>query len=190
MTDIFQYEVFRDILITVLTFSGIAIAVFGILGYQILKKRIEADVKKIADETYLKSIIRTMIEIGLMCWKNYNAEHHKEVRESLLQHAIEFTNDAYNRYAVNLDDKKRENDKIICLLKNNLAYYWAEWCHIGMGTETARSLAIDYANEIYQKKSKFPDKAESFVDTYNFVHEIFNMEICLKESDKKKKKNE
>jgi len=111
-----------------------------------------------------------------MCWSNYKIDpfQNNEKKEHFLSYAIRFTDDALHKYGIELDKESRENEELIYLIKNNLAFYFAE-CYrfemrvLGKDLKEIRTLAIDYADEIKKKIRRFPARAGSWIHTCEYV---------------------
>lgn len=64
--------------------------------------------------------------------------------------------------------KKRENEKYYYLIKNNLAYYFAE-----RNKPEDADIAKDYAEYIRKGFSKYPEEREAWQETYRFVYQQY-----------------
>lgn len=73
---------------------------------------------------------------------------------------------AYSVYTVRLDERKHE--RLICDVKNNLAYYYAK-----RGSPVDRKTAREFADYIEERISKYPDAKETWVDTVEFVRKQY-----------------
>ena len=170
-----QYDVFKTMLLIILTFAAVFNGGLAWALYIIIEKRIEDKVIESADKTFIKSTAKTFTSIGYMCWGFFDVvELNREKKENYLRQAILFTNVAYQKYALKLDRKDRENDELICVIINNLAYYLAESCRLRIGVlerniEENSRLALDYANEIRRKIIIHPTRTKEWLDTYERV---------------------
>lgn len=163
-----KYEVFKDLLAIILSIATIFIAVVGYGVYRILEKNIEDLAKKLMDQTYLRALATTIMRLGYTFWESYEADRRRNIN---LKHAIELTNHA-NEHVVNLDETKKENQRLICKVRNNLAYYLAELCRLGIGTDVDRNLALDHAEYVFGKKEIFAgEELEQIIHTYNYVRQ-------------------
>lgn len=88
----------------------------------------------------------------------------REETLEMLDSAIKITEKAA-RIAGRLADDPR-NEVLICSCKNNLAYYLAER---GFRSDKARAVAL--SEFCFKRKEKYPDKAGSWEDTWEFVNE-------------------
>ena len=165
-----KFEVFRDLLIIILAISAIFISLLGWAAYRIVEsrtmKRSEEFSKELMGEIYLKSLGNALCNLGLIFWKNY--KEHKVMLD--LEHAIELTNDALQKYGLKLDKTRAENKKIIIIYKNNLAFYLAEYAALGKADSQQKNLALEYANYVYSQRINLPeDDAKDIIDTYDYV---------------------
>ncbi len=182
---------FSSLLTVMIALLALGVGTLGGMTYYVISRRIEEGLKKSAEETYMRTSALTLIHIGFMCWRNYEVEHQLEVKNRHLEHAFEFTHYAYEKYAVNLVEENRDNKKLICIVKNNLAYYLAEccqpniykdinWgylsdrCKLSKNRATNCKLALDYAEYVYKRTNQFPDRIEKWLHTYYFVQELYN----------------
>ena len=106
---------------------------------------------------------------GFDFWTDYKATGKIEY----LNRAIDRTKWAYDEYASKLDEKKPDNEKLICWIKNNWAFYLAERQKCKEPQKGDDVLALKLAEEAYEKIGKFPEHAEAWIDTYQFVRKQF-----------------
>jgi len=149
-----KYDVLKDTLIIVLTFAAIAIAVLGAAVYVIVRQTLlrETEQRIIIERTKFRARLAT--NLGYSVYKL-----------KLLEEAIQFTKEAHD-LTKGLDEKERENQRLIGAIRNNLASYFAE-----AGYE--KDLARGYAKYIYKIRHKFPENSETWEQTYNEVLEAF-----------------
>lgn len=164
-------DIFRDLLTIILAIAGVGIAAGGYLVYRVLEGIIERRAEhiysdmRLADEAErFRSMAGERIHSGYTYWLFYKNTN----QFSFLEQAITETERAYSRYAVNLDEGERPNQLVICAIRNNLAYYYAE-----RQRPEDKKLARDYAEYINNKISIFPESRETWEDTYNFVLERY-----------------
>ncbi len=70
--------------------------------------------------------------------------------------------------------KEDKYEMLICICKNNLAYYLAEKRRRkGKIDEGEKKLAVEYATFIWERIQKYPDHKAAWADTYKFVGEQF-----------------
>ena len=142
-----QYEVFRDILIIVLTLAGLSIALFGASVYLMLRGKIEdiarKEAKKRSDEVQAKvtqqlvlEIVKIVLSLAYENWRTIKTrtteEGQKEEREYLQDWSIDVLVEALAFAEKTLpvaqnkdfweDVEKKEH---LVKLKNNLAFYMA-----------------------------------------------------------------
>jgi hypothetical protein len=164
-----KYDLYKDLILVILASSTIIIALLGYSAYRVLEKTIESRVDKIANNIFLKTMCGAIARIGFAWWKRYTTS--QNVID--LEQAIDLTKVAYEKYAINLDEIDKANKDLICRIKNNLAYYWAEYWRIGKADESQRLSAIIYATDIFNKKGECSlELAGNIVDTYEFVQRV------------------
>ena len=149
-----KYEVLKDALIIVLTLAAIAIAVLGGAVYVIVRQTLLKETEQRINIERIKLRARLATSLGYAVYKM-----------NLLQEAIEFTKEAHD-LANDLDEKERENQRLIGAIRNNLASYFAE---AGQDKDLARG----YAKYIYNIRHKFPEQSETWEKTYYEVLEAF-----------------
>lgn len=154
MPPISEYDVLKDTLIIVLTAVMVVIAVMGFAVYVIVRQTLlrETEQRIIVERTKFRARLAT--NLGYSVYKL-----------KLLEEAIRFTKEAHD-LAKGLDEKERENQRLIGAIRNNLASYFAE-----AGRE--RDLARGYAKYIYKIRHKFPENSETWEETYNEVLKAF-----------------
>lgn len=142
---------------------------WGNVAYRILERTIEKRVDNIANNIFIKAMASSIGRIGYSFWGRY-----KNTKKPVdLKQAIDLTDIAYQQFAINLDESDKKNLELICKIKNNLAYYWAEHWLLGKADSNQQTLALTYAEDIYKLKGKVSlVVAEQFIDTYNFVQEV------------------
>lgn len=173
-----SYDIFKNVLNLVLLITGILVALIGYTGYRIIHTVILKEVNENIAESHYRALSRNLGVVGLMCWENYEKEHNKKMKETQLDHAISLQKNAYEKYGSQLNEKKRENEKILLGMKNNLAFYFAEYWILNKdsldpdirNTAHIRSqLALKYSEEIKSKVGKYPDRATSWIHTYDYI---------------------
>lgn len=95
-----------------------------------------------------------------------------------LDQAINITKRGYEEYATKLEKRKKQDSNrewLICEIKNNLAYYYAEKQKLWTVTPSDKALAQGFVKYIYEKIDKYPKNKESWVDTHNFVQKQFSL---------------
>lgn len=160
-------DLFRDLLTIILAIAGIGIAAAGGLVYMFIDasvKRTTQDIKKevmsAVDTARLRSMCLSHLSSGYSWWTSYQ----RSTASSDLEEAIRETEFAYSSYAIHLDEKQSDNQLIICAVRNNLAYYYAE-----RQRPEDRNLAREYAEYIRKKIPTHPLKRVTWEHTYNYV---------------------
>ncbi len=165
------YELFRDILTTILAIAGLAIAILGYGIYQYIlenvssrveremkewKNVVESRMKKLEDKGEFFSNALVSLNIGFTYWLTYKKDTNQK---QPLYIAINRTEIAY-KDVIMLDESEPENEKLKCQVINNLGYYLAE-----RGDAADREFAIKCAEFIKGKIDKYPDERKEWQDT-------------------------
>lgn len=196
-----QYEVFRDLLIIIVTLAGLSLVVFGASVYLALRGRIEEiarrEAKKTSDEAQAKVTRRLVLEIVKMAIKDshdkwrtaktlQNQKGQEEERKRLQNWSIKSLKDALNFAEDTLPVIQNknfwenvENKKHLIRLKNNLAFYMA--CRKKTGDREDARL---YAKEIEEEARSQSVPNYHYLDTVACVFRQFAL------GDKDRKKSE
>ena len=159
-----KYSIFVDLILIFLAL--IAAVSFGV--YRLISQRVQIDAAKAARTEMLKSSGKLLTYIGFVYWEDFEISGYKETRYRDM--AIELTQDAYASYASKLDDKDLESQRLICDIKNNLAWYYAS-----RRSPDDRERACEYAEYIYKKRNYFPSLEMEWADTHNYVWQRYNL---------------
>lgn len=163
-----KYDILKDTLTIVLAVLAVGIAVIGYAIYLILSGRLEIESALTARLETLKGSIRLFVHSGFVFWESYDKTKKKE--SQYLEMAIGLTERAllfFNELPDN-EAKNRENDKLLCKIKNNLAYYYAE-----RKKPEDSDLAKEYAEYIRKRMSKYSEEKDNWLDTCNFVYQRY-----------------
>lgn len=181
----FQYQVLKDVLTIVLAVIAIGIALFSYLFYRlervILENRIREsamEMRRVVDIEVHRASARSYIVTGYAYWLQSKkaveraavekGKKKKELAEEeacqYRNQAIDLTNHAWNWHASLLDDRERYNQRLICAIRNNLAYYLAE-----RNQRDDLKLARNYAEYVRTKAHEFPLQRDTWLETYDFV---------------------
>lgn len=98
-----------------------------------------------------------------------------------LDQAIKATKQGYDDYATKLEKRDPDSDSewLICWIKNNLAYYYAEKQRLERTTPGEKALAQRFVKYLWDRIDKCPKKREerdAWVDTRLFVRKRFFLE--------------
>ena len=149
-----SYEVLKDTLTIVLTFTAILIAVSGVAVYRIVSDKLEKETgQRIAEESK-RSIAWLAALVGNKFWDM------KKKGE-----AIKVTEEAYE-YVKELDERDSKNQLLLGEIRNNLACYYVQ-------TNQKAKLAKGYAAYIHNISDRFPEKRETWEKTFEEVKEAF-----------------
>ena len=90
-----------------------------------------------------------------------------------LNQAIETTELGYDRYISELDEQERESELLICWIKNNLAYYYAERRKFEAAKPGDAVTAQKFVKYVHNRIDKYPEEEEDWIHTYKFVQQQF-----------------
>lgn len=157
-----RYDVLKDTLTIVLTFAAIAIAVLGAAVYRIVSLTLERERETFERETGQRIMMES---------RRWRARLATNVGYSLykmedLKEAIQWTKEAHNVHARELDEREPENELLLGQIRNNLASYFAQ-------TKEEKELARGYARYIHNISHKYPQEGETWEETYKEVFEAF-----------------
>ena len=163
-----KYDILKDTLTIVLAVVAVGIGVIGYSIYLILSGRLQTESASASRLEAIKGSIRLFIHAGFVFWENYdNAKikevQHLEIAIGLTERALLFHNQLPEKEARN-----KENERSLCLIKNNLAYYFA----LRKKVED-RDIAREYAEYIREQISKYAEEKANWLDTYDFVKQQY-----------------
>ena len=181
-----QYEIFRDLLIIIVTLAGLSLVVFGASVYLALRGRIEEiaqrEAKKTSDQAQTKvtrQLVRQFIKIAIVLahqnWRTIKIripQKDQEVERKYLQdwsvHALKevlaFAKDTLPVTQNKNFWEKVENKKYLINLKNNLAFYMA--CR---KDSRDRKDARKYASEVEKETRSQSVPDYEYLDTVAWV---------------------
>lgn len=164
-----EYDIFRDLLTMVLTIVGVIISGVFLIIYDVLSKTLQRSVESKAHNEIQREKASLYIRIGYTYWNDFRNRNDPQD----LEQAIDITNEAFN-IVKKMDEK--ENEELLCTIKNNLAYYLAL-----QPKEKRKSgddkIARDYAKYAYDRISNYPKHKEDWTDTYQFVQNEFPSKV-------------
>lgn len=144
---------------------GIIITVYAGMVYMILLGKIQNAARSEVEKEKYRMGANMLVDIGFTHWGDYLISKNSQY----LEHAIRLTERAYSDYGIHLDESDLKNDLLVCQIKNNLAYYYAERLKIEDGAK-----ARQYAEDILAKSHKFETlKRNEMIDTYKYVQRQF-----------------
>lgn len=170
-----QYDLFRDLLTIILGIATVGISVVGVLVYYILRKLLEEKAGSAAKTEMTRSSAFLLNYVGYVYWRDYEASKQAQrAQYEYLSRAIELTESAYCDYASLLSE--RENELLICEIKNNLASYLAERQEFPQERKPEdKKIAQQFASYIYRRLSKFPKRKEEWYKTCHSILKKFNL---------------
>jgi len=160
----FKYDVLKDTLTIVLAVLAVGIAVIGYAIYLIVLGQLQAKTNLIARVEAKKGSVRLFIHSGFVFWESYDRAVKKEL--TFLEVAIGLTERALDFYyqIPSKEVEDRETQRSFCLIRNNLAYYFA----LRKRPED-KDLAREYADYIRERASDYAEDRENWLETYDFV---------------------
>ena len=153
---------------SLLTIILALVAIFAGGTYFILSSILQAESAKEVRKETIKAQARLLTYSGFIYWNDY--EINKKTQNIYRDMAIELTEYAYADYASKLEKlADKELQKLICDIKNNLAYYYAE-----RQNPNDRDRALEYAEYIHGKIKEFPTLKTEWEDTLVFVRQRYS----------------
>ena len=168
-------QVFKDVLQTVLAIAALSIAAFGYGTYKILSSQIEERVIVNTETRYQTSLAHHRTALGYMNWMLYeNSKQDSKIAEDYLDEAIRHTRIAFDEHALNLDEKERKIERLVCDIRNNWAYYASEK-HIEFGgiPDHEQAQSMSFVDWLEARIDNHPDNASDYRDTIDTVRERF-----------------
>ncbi len=166
----FKYDIFRDTLTIVLIVTAVVIAAAGSAVYLMLSERLKRESASASRAEVVKGAVRLSIVLGFASWQAYDNTREGEKEPRDLEMAIRLTERAlaYHNQLPEAMAHDRENERDFCLIKNNLAYYFA----LGEKVEN-REIAREYIEYIRERTSQYAEYKDTWLDTYRFVKQQY-----------------
>lgn len=141
----------------------------GMVGvYKFLSDRLQKEAESKAHKSIQKQVARLFNHMGYMYWIDFKGTNYQNMEE--LKLAIDLAERALKIF----HELNELDDELVYAIKNNLAYYLAKAKNTSVHKAGNDKLAKSYAEEIYNKISRFPEKRDHWTDTYNFVNQEFS----------------
>ena len=168
-------QVFKDVLQTVLAIAALAIAAFGYGTYKILSSQIEDKVIANTESRYQKSLAYQRVSLAYAYWLLYENSDHQETAEVYLNKAIEHTRRAYDEQVVRLNANTPEVERLICQIRNNLAYYVSEK-HMKFGPVDSATQAesLSFVKWLESRVEDYPSDTAIYLHTIETVRERYS----------------
>lgn len=170
-----DHQIFRDVLQFVLAIAAIGLAAFGYGAYKILSSQIEDKVIDNAETRYQKSLAYQRVSFAYLYWLLYeNSKDQPKTAEMFLNKAIEHTRRAYEEQVVHLNSNAPEVERLICQIRNNLAYYVSER-HINIGPveSSTQAESLSFVKWLESRIEYYPSETHIFRHTIDTVRERF-----------------
>lgn len=164
------------VLTSVLAVVALLASAFGGGVYYILSRRIQDQAREAAELRARRALAVSLNNQGFYYWEQYERTR-DDLRADhfLLDIAIEITSDAYDDYAKRLDEQDTYYEKVICGIKNNLAYYLAEKQSQGLSVSAVkRQQACECADYVEKRLTRYPKSADKWSETVLFVRQHFS----------------
>lgn len=161
----FRYDILKDTLAIVFLVLALGIGAVGYGSYQILSGRLQTESASASHVEMTRGAARLFTHLGYLFWEKYKRTDKEELQYRDL--AIDITEHGL-RYMSELPEKERENEELLCTIKNNLAYYLAE-----RNEAKDKELAKDYVEYIRKRIQKYPAEKAAWLDTCNFVRQRY-----------------
>lgn len=163
-----EYDIFQDVLGIVLAITAIGIGTAGYAIYLILSGRLKNESAEAARTESLKGSTLMFLHSGFVFWVTYDKQqikdiHHIEMAIYLTERALRFFNEIPTGEA-----KNRGYNELLCKIKNNLAYYYAE-----RKKPEDRNTAREFADYLRHKSTEYFENRENWTETCNFVKQQY-----------------
>lgn len=158
------YDIFRDLITLMLAMGGVVVGAAGYLVYVIVLGKTKEAAASAAEERMNNSSALMFAQIGYEYWYDYKIRPTNNAND--LNQAVNLTEIAYSRYCPNLDEQRYE--RLICSIKNNLAYYYAE-----RRSPSDRAVSREFVDYIEKRISKYPENKVEWTDTVTFVRQRY-----------------
>jgi len=159
-----KYDILRDTLTIVLTVSAVVITAIGVAIYLILSERLKRESASASRLESVQKAVQMFIHAGFVFWESYDRAVKKEPQ--YIEIAIGLTERAFLFYnqIPGKESRSRENERSLCLIKNNLAYYFALRKKV-----KDRDIAREYAEYVRGQASQYTEDKDNWLETYDFV---------------------
>ncbi|QMU54961.1 MAG: hypothetical protein GKS07_08765 [Nitrosopumilus sp.] len=177
-----EYEIFVDTIQTLLGVFGIIFAVlFGGATYGLyifLSSKFEKKTKETTSTVIRQKTAKLYLAIGYNSWQQFNMlneriEKTKRTKEealamkSMLDYALDVTSDGLNELdGLDVD----ENEKSLCMLKNNYAYFLTEYDSWNSEDKKQAQILCDF---ISVRSIKYKDRKKDWYDTIKVVNDKY-----------------
>jgi hypothetical protein len=154
-----KYALLTDLLAITLSVLAIAVAIFGIGAYRLLRGDIRDYVVSESAREGARAWQEAATSIGWLTWRMSRCCSND--RDVLLAFAVTMTQRALlSIEKIPESDQQQEDQKLIALCENNLAYYYADQGDI--------QSADAYSAPLSAAALRFPDLAVDFTDTLSY----------------------
>jgi hypothetical protein len=163
-----SYELFKDILQTVLAIASIVIAAVAVGIYKILSRQLELEVTKRVEVRYREAISQLRRGIGFSFWKHFKHYHqigHPAIADEFIALAI----DAAKYAGEGLKESDPDAESLLCDIRNDWAWYIYEKNTRTPVSNAEKALALHFVDYLEKRIGNYPTKAILFQDTIDTV---------------------
>lgn len=158
-------QTLATLMAVVVALIGLGVTAFGITVYRLLANMIREEIVGTVEERFQRASAASFMAVGWALGRQYS-----ETKASfLLDQAIDFTREAYYRHAKLLDEEKPGNEELICVLRNNWAWFLAKKAETRRLDDDETKLARQFADYIESRILKYPTHARDWVETIQCV---------------------
>ena len=144
--------------------------------------QIENKVRKRIEARYQTSLAHYRTALGFMNWMLYeNSPKGSKAAKDYLDEAIRHTRIGFDEHAVELDEKDRKIERLICDIRNNWAYYASERHYMSKRHDVFIGVSpqeqdqyLSFVNWIEKRINNHLENATEYRDSIDTVRERFN----------------
>lgn len=162
-----QFEAFRDILVIVLTLTGIFIAAIGGLAFLTLRRLLADSIEKIVNERVWREVFRSRGMLGYTLAVQYE----KRKEELMFDLAMEVFG-SMNQFTKELDERISDSEVAIGEFRNNWGYSLALRRSSDLKAGDAK-LALGFADYLENILTKYPQHADAWSHTIDTIRKRF-----------------
>jgi len=151
--------------LTIIGLLMVVIAIIAGLAYLVLSRSVEGKVISSAEKKLNFEVSNVQADTAHTFYIHYENTQNRKY----LDRAIDLNTQTYASHARFLDLKSPDNEKLVCWLRNNLAYYLAERRNVA-----DEKLAKEHAEFIIQRGVEQAKWWPRFKDTYDFVYKQYS----------------
>jgi hypothetical protein len=166
------YDLYKDILQTVLAVASIVIAAIAVGLYKILSQQIETEVTKKVEARYREAISQLRRGIGFTFWKN-STHYHQIGQPAIADEYIALAIEAAQYAGAGMQENDPSTEAILCEVRNDWAWYIYEKATRTPISNAEKALALYFVEYLEKRLGKYPARAEAFQDTIVTIRSPF-----------------